>query len=133
MYNLKNIKSTKCGYSPEQTEEQALNPETGKHLQKIYGFHRLIKVEENKDRLERFDSKTDNKRKKRLRDPLETADKLSVLAKRLQKKKTLLEDYIKAQQKITSSLIEAKILQYVNEQNLTITLIFIGLKKMVEE
>ena len=87
MYNLKNVKSTKCGYSPEQTEEQALNPETGKHLQKIYGFHRLIKVEENKDRLERFDSKTDNKRKKRLRDPLETADKLSVLAKRLQKKK----------------------------------------------
>lgn len=45
----------------------------------------MIKVEENKDRLERFDSKTD-RGKKRLRDPLETAEKVSVLAERLQKK-----------------------------------------------
>ena len=83
--DLKNIKSTKCGYSPEQTEEQALNQETENYFQEVYGFHGLIKVEENKDRLERFDSKTD-RGKKRLRDPLETAEKVSVLAERLQKK-----------------------------------------------
>ena len=35
-YNLKNIKSTKCGYSPEQTEEQALNPEKGKYFQYLF-------------------------------------------------------------------------------------------------
>lgn len=34
--DLKNMKSTKCGYSPEQTEEQGLNPEKGKYFQYLF-------------------------------------------------------------------------------------------------
>ena len=30
--------------SPEQIEEEAFNPETGKYFQEVYDYHRLIKV-----------------------------------------------------------------------------------------
>ena len=46
---LNNIRSAKCRYSPEQIEEKALDPETGKYLYKVYDFHLLIKVKENRD------------------------------------------------------------------------------------
>ena len=70
---------------PEQIEEQALNPNTGKYFQEMYDFHRLIKVKESRDQTEKYDAKVD-RRKKRLRDPLEVGEKVLVLAKRLRKK-----------------------------------------------
>ena len=70
---------------PEQIEEQALDPNTGKYFQEMYDFHRLIKVKESRDQTEKYDAKVD-RRKKRLRDPLEVGEKVLVLAKRLRKK-----------------------------------------------
>ena len=49
--------------SPEQIEEEAFNPETGKYFQEVYDYHRLIKVKENKDCLEQFNSKVDQLKK----------------------------------------------------------------------
>ena len=49
MFNLNNTRSAKYGYSPEQIKEQALDLETGKYFQKVYDFHGLIKVKEDRD------------------------------------------------------------------------------------
>ena len=43
-FNLDNTKSAKCGYSPKQIEEQALDHSTGKYFQDVYDIHRLIKL-----------------------------------------------------------------------------------------
>ena len=48
---------------PEQTEEQALNPNTGKNFQEVYDFHRLMKVKKDKDRGRKIDSKIDRHKK----------------------------------------------------------------------
>ena len=85
-FNLNNTRSAKYGYSSEQIEEQALKLDTGEYFQEVYDFHRLMKVKEDRDRRERFDSKID-RRKKRLRDPLEIGEKVLVLAERLRKKR----------------------------------------------
>ena len=53
-FSLNNPKSAKYGYSPEQIEEQALDPETGKYFQEVYDFHQFIKIKENRDQIERF-------------------------------------------------------------------------------
>ena len=67
----------------------------------------MIKVKENRDQIERFDTKFD-RRKKLLRDPLEVGEKSLVLAERL-RKKTLLEDCIKTQPKIKAFLTETEL------------------------
>ena len=84
-FNLNNVKSVKYGFAPEQIEEKSLNKETGKEFTEIYDFHRLIKVKENKDRIQRHDLKIDS-RKKRFRSPLEIGEKVFVLSERLKKK-----------------------------------------------
>ena len=48
-FNLNNTRSAKYGYSPEQIEEQALKPNTGKYFQEVYDFHDLMKVKEDRD------------------------------------------------------------------------------------
>ena len=78
-FNLNNTRSAKYGNSPEQIEEQALNPDTGKYFQEVYDFYHFIKVKESRDQRKRFDSKID-RRKKRLRDPLGIVKKVLVLA-----------------------------------------------------
>ena len=92
---MNNARSAKYGYSPEQIEKQALNPDTGKYFQEVYDFHRLIKVKQDRDQRERFDSKI-VRCKKQLRDPLQIGEKVLVLAECLTKK-TRLEDCIKVQ------------------------------------
>ena len=84
-FNLNNVKSVKYGFAPEQIEEKSLNKETGKEFTEIYDFHRLIKVKENKDRIQRHDLKIDS-RKKHLRSPLEIGEKFFVLSEHLKKK-----------------------------------------------
>ena len=56
-FNLNNTRSAKYGYSPQQIEEQALDPKTGKYFRETCDFDCLIKVKENRDRLERFELK----------------------------------------------------------------------------
>ena len=77
-FNFNNRRSAKYRSSPEEIEEQALTPDTGKYFQEVYEFNCLMKVKEDRDQRERFDSKIH--RKKRLRDPLEIGEK--VLEKR---------------------------------------------------
>ena len=84
-FNLNNTRSVKYGYSPEQIEEQVLDPKTGKYFQEIYDFYRLIKVKENRDWTERFDAKVD-RCKKRLRDPIEIGEKVLVFSSFVLKK-----------------------------------------------
>ena len=84
-FNLNNVKSVKYGFTPEQIEEKSLNKETGKEFTEIYDLHRLIKVKENKDRIQRHDLKIDS-RKKHLRSPLEIGEKFFVLSEHLKKK-----------------------------------------------
>ena len=87
MFNLNNTRSAKYGYFPEQIEKQALDPKTGKYFQEVYDFHSLMKVQENRDQAERFNTKL-NRRKRRLREPLEMGRKVLVLAEHLRKKDT---------------------------------------------
>ena len=84
-FNLNNTISANYGYSPQQIEQQALDPKTVKYFQEVYEFARLIKVRKNRDQLERFDAKVD-RRKKRLREPLDIDQKVLVLAEHLRKK-----------------------------------------------
>ena len=84
-FNLNNTRAAKYRYSPGQIEEQGLDQKTGRYFQEVYDFHRLIKVKENKQRIESFDSKLD-RRKKRLRDPFDVEEKVLLLAERLRKK-----------------------------------------------
>ena len=102
-FNLNNKKSA----SPEQIEEQALDPKTGKYFQEVYDFHRLIKVKENRDRTKQFDPKVD-RRKKHLADPLEVGENVLVLDERL-RKKTPLKDCIITQQKLKAFLTETEL------------------------
>ena len=74
MFIFNNARFAKYGHSPEQIEGQVLDPKTGKYFQEVYDFDLLIKVKENRDRLERFDAKVD-RRKKRLREPLDIDEK----------------------------------------------------------
>ena len=84
-FNLNNVKSVKYGFAPEQIEEKSLNKETGKEFTEIYDFHRLIKVKENKDRIQTHNLKIDS-RKKCLRSLLEIGEKVFVLLEHLKKK-----------------------------------------------
>ena len=84
-FNLNNAWSAKCGYSPQQIQEQALYPKQRKYFQEVYDFDRLTKVRKNRDWLERFDAKVDT-RKKRLRQPLDIDKKVLVLTERFRKK-----------------------------------------------
>ena len=87
MFNLNNTRSAKYGYSPEQIEEQTLDPETGKYFQEVYDILSLIKVKENRHQTERFNTKLD-RRKRHLTEPLEMGGKVLVLAEHLRKKDT---------------------------------------------
>ena len=84
-FSPNNVKSVKYGFAPEQIEEKSLNKETGKEFTEIYDFHRLIKVKENKDRIQTHNLKIDS-RKKCLRSLLEIGEKVFVLLERLKKK-----------------------------------------------
>ena len=105
-FNLNNTRSAKYGYLSEQIEEQALKSDTEKYFQEVYDFHRLMKVKEDRDRRERFDSKI-NRLIKWLRDPLEIGEKVLVFTEWL-RKKMLLENCIKVKQKIKAFLTETK-------------------------
>ena len=84
-FNLNNVKSVKYGFAPEPIEEKSLNKETVKKFTEIHDFRRLIKVKENKDRIQRHDLKLDSG-KKRLISLLEIGEKGFVLSERLKKK-----------------------------------------------
>ena len=105
-FNLNHTRSAKYGYSPQQIEEQALDSKTGKYFQEVFDFDWLIQIKENRDWLEKFNAIVD-RRKKRLREPLDIDVKVIVLAEHL-RKKTLQENYTNAQPKAKLFLTKIK-------------------------
>ena len=79
--------STKYNLAPETLEKRNLNPNDGKYFQEIYDFVRLRKIENNQMRNDKYDTKTD-RRKRTLRSPLNLDKKVLALVKRLKKKDT---------------------------------------------
>ena len=61
-FNANNRGSAKFGYSPQQIEEQALDRKIGKNFQAVYNFDCLIKVKENRDQSEKYDTKVDRRK-----------------------------------------------------------------------
>ena len=77
--------STKYNLAPETIEKRSLSPNDGKYFEEIYGFVRLRNIENNQMRNDKYDQKID-RRKTKLRSPLNLDEKVLVLAERLKKK-----------------------------------------------
>ena len=82
---MNNIIFPKYSIAPEKTEQKSSDPNIGEYFREVYDFVKLKKIKENKDRLQKYDEKSD-KRKKKLRNPLGIGEKILVLAERLKKK-----------------------------------------------
>ena len=82
---MNEIISTKYQLVPDTIEKRSLNPNDSKYFQEIYDFMRLQKTETNQARNDRYNEKID-RRKRKLRSPLNLNEKVLVLAKRLRKK-----------------------------------------------
>ena len=83
--NMNETISTKYNLPPETIEKRSLDPTDGKYFQEIYDFVRLRNVENSQMRNDKYDQKID-KRKRKLRSPLNLDQKVLVLAERLKKK-----------------------------------------------
>ena len=83
--NMNETISTKYNLPPETIEKRSLDPTDGKYFQEIYDFVRLRNVENSQMRNDKNDQKID-KRKRKLRSPLNLDQKVLVLAERLKKK-----------------------------------------------
>ena len=82
---MNNVISPKYGPAPEKIEERSLDPNDGKYFQEVYDFARLRKIQNNQIRNDKYNKKTD-RRKRTLRSPLNLTLKVLVLAERLRKK-----------------------------------------------
>ena len=83
--NMNEIISTKYQLASETIEKRSLNPKDGKYFQEIYNFMRLRKIGNNQMRNNKYNQKL-NKRKRKLRSPLNLDEQVLVLAERLKKK-----------------------------------------------
>ena len=83
--NMNESVSSKYGISPENIEKNALDLKDGEFNREMYDFLRIKKIDKNIDRNKRYNIKRD-KRKKKLRNPLQINEKVLILAERLKKK-----------------------------------------------
>ena len=105
--------STKYQLAPETIEKRSLNPNDRKYFQEIYDFIRLQKIENNQTRNDKYNQKLD-RRKRKLRSPLNLDEKVLVLAERL-KKKDAPDNLYKALLIIYHFLIEIEFLLFIKE------------------
>ena len=82
MQHMNNVNSTKYELAPETIEKRSLDTNDGEYFQEIYDFMRLRKIGTNQLRNEKYNKKTD-RRKRKLRSPLNLDEKVLVLAERL--------------------------------------------------
>ena len=75
--------SKKYGFSPEEVEKRALQSE---RFRTIYNMHRLEKTRKLNLRQDRYDKKKYSLKRKKLRENLNIAEKVYVLAERIKKK-----------------------------------------------
>ena len=80
--NLNKTNSEKYGLSPENIEKKTL---ASNIFKEVYDFYRLTKITKAANRYERYNEKID-KKKRKLREPLEIDEKVLVLAERIKKK-----------------------------------------------
>ena len=113
--NMNETISTKYQLAPETIEKRSLNPNDGKYFQEIYDFMRLRKIETNQTRNDRYNEKLD-RRKRKLRSPLNLDERVLVLAERLRKKMRL-AIFIRLQLIIHPFLIEIGFLLFIKEQS----------------
>ena len=83
--NIKETISAKYQLAPETIEKRSLNPNDGKYFQEIYDFMRLRKIGNNQMRNDKYNQKID-KRKRKLRSPLNLDEKALILSERLKNK-----------------------------------------------
>ena len=55
-------------------------------FREIYDFYRMVKVSKAINRYERYNTKLDEKQKRKLREPIEINEKVLILAERIKKK-----------------------------------------------
>ena len=72
----------------EQIEEKSLDPELGQQFKETYDFSRLWRIKEAQGRSERYAKNLDARKKRKLRDPLDTGKIVPVLAEKLKNKNT---------------------------------------------
>ena len=82
---MNEIISTKYQLAPETIEKKSLNTNDGKYFQENFDFMRIKKIENNQMRNDKYNQKID-RRKRKLRKPLNLDEKVLVLAERLKKK-----------------------------------------------
>ena len=75
--------STKYELAPEMIEKRSLDPKDGKYFQEIYDFMRVKKIGNNQSRNDKYNQKLD-RRKRKLRSPLNVNEKVLILAERLE-------------------------------------------------
>ena len=83
--HMNNVNSTKYELALEIIEKRSLDLNDGEYFQEIYDFMRLRKIGTNQLRNEKYNEKID-RRKRKLRSPLNLGEKVLVLAERLKKK-----------------------------------------------
>ena len=113
--NMNETISTKYQLAPETIEKRSLNPNDGKYFQEIYDFMRVRKIETNQTRNDQYNEKLD-RRKRKLRSPLNLDERVLVLAERLRKKMRL-AIFIRLQLIIHPFLIEIGFLLFIKEQS----------------
>ena len=75
--------STKYELAPEMIKKRSLDPKDGKYFQEIYDFMRVKKIGNNQSRNDKYNQKLD-RRKRKLRSPLNVNEKVLILAERLE-------------------------------------------------
>ena len=111
--NMNERISTKYQLAPETIEKGSLNPKDAKYFQEIYVFMRLRKIGNNQMRNDKYNQKLD-RRKRKLRSPINLDERGLVLAERL-KKKDAPEIFTKLLQTIYRFLIEIGFLLFTQE------------------
>ena len=79
-------RSAKYGFSPSQIEEKSLEKN---YFTDIYDFHILVRVKNHEDRTVRYMEEQDDRKRRKLREPLDIEEKVLVIAERLKKKDAL--------------------------------------------
>ena len=79
-----NIKpSVKYGISPENIESKSLSSE---RIRTLFNMHRIEKTSKLNDRLDKYDKKVYQRKRKKLREQLNVGERVYILAERIKKK-----------------------------------------------
>ena len=80
---LNKTRSAKYEFSPNKIEEKSLE---NNYFTDIYDLHRLVRVKNHEDWTVRYMEKQDDRKRRKLREPLDIGEKVLVIAESLKKK-----------------------------------------------